>query len=225
MAERELCPQEELLRQIQRAADNADSVLSSGYQADLHVVEVDGHRILVKTARGWFLARWMRRRMLRHEYLVYQQLEGFEGAPRCFGFLAGKFLLLEFVEGTTFRQAEIRDRDSFFDQLLALLQELHRRGVAHGDLKRKDNLIVTEGGRPVLIDFGVAAIRKSRWALINHFVFDTLRRFDLNAWAKLKCGGNFAELSSQDASYYRATWIERISRRIKRAYLFARKRW
>ena len=44
-------------------------------------------------------------------------------------------------------------------------QQLHRNGVAHNDLAKEANWLVTEDGRPALIDFQLAVIGnpRSRW--------------------------------------------------------------
>ena len=65
---------------------------------------------------------------------------------------------------------------------------MHAAGVAHSDLKRKDNIIVGSGERPYLIDFGIAVRRSARNGLFNRLVFARLKQMDLNAWVKLKYG-------------------------------------
>lgn len=74
------------------------------------------------------------------------------------------YLVLEWLEGRTLRQVIEEDGPPsmarmwrIMDGLLAALQWVHTRGVVHADLK-PENVIITKGGRVVLIDFGVASV-------------------------------------------------------------------
>ena len=156
--------------------------------------------------------------MAAQEYEVYKQLAGFPGSPRCYGLLRDRYLILEYIDGVPFRTAKVTDARAFFDRLLELIKELHRRGIAHTDLKRKDNLLVVEGRTPYLIDFGAAMTYKPGFAPINHCLYELARKFDLNAWVKLKYRGKFENLPAADRAYYNRTWIEKIARVIKKRY-------
>ncbi len=92
---------------------------------------------------------------------MYSRLSGVTGVPRCYGLLEGCYLVLEFIDAIPRYKARITDRAMFFESLLNLIRDLHKAGVAHMDLKKKDNLLVVEGHTPFVIDFGVAVIRKS----------------------------------------------------------------
>ena len=95
------------------------------------------------------------------------------------------------------------------------------RGVAHGDLKRKDNIIVAAGEQPYLLDFGIAVRRSARNDVFNRLVFEHVRQMDLNAWVKLKYGRRIdpeAEpgvLSTEDGALYRPLLIERLARAVR----------
>src|SRR5690606_18343377 len=145
---------------------------------------------------------------------AYRQLEGVVGIPACYGFLDRRFLLLEHVPGQTYRDAELHDREEFFRQLLAILRAIHARGVAHGDLKSKGNLLVTAGQQPCVIDFGTAFRQKSRWHVINNWFFRTARRLDLNAWVKHKYQGHYSDASPEDAQLLHYSWLEKLVRRL-----------
>lgn len=192
---------------------------AQGYQGQVYLYESDGRRLIVKVAAGDAPMRWIREVMLRHEARVYQHLVGFRGAPRCHGLLRGRYLVLEYVDGMPLREARIEDRAAFYDALLAHIKELHRRGVAHADLKRQDNLMVIDGRTPCLIDFGAAIIRKPGFAPLNHYLYELACRFDFNAWAKLKYDGRFDEMTQGDRVYYHRTGVEKLARIVKRSYL------
>lgn len=195
------------------------SAHARGNQGVVYLYENAGHRLIVKAALGSGLHGWLRRWMLQREYGAYRRLEGFAGSPRCYGLLQDRYLVLDYVNGVPFRNRHIDDRKTFFDALFSHIQEMHRRGVAHADLKRNDNLLVVENRIPCLIDFGAAIVRKPGFAPFNHYLYGLAQRFDFNAWAKLKYQGRMEEITSEDRLYYRRTIIEIIARAIKRSYL------
>lgn len=196
--------------------------LGSGYQASVHLYETSAGAVVVKKPhRGGPLgALW--RSLLRREAAVYARLGGIAGIPRSFG-LVSDTLVLEHIAGPSLRGHEPRigDRDAFFAKLLATIAAMHAAGVAHGDLKRKNNIIVGAGERPYLIDFGIAVRRSATSALWNRCVFSPLKQMDRNAWVKLKYGRRIdpgsepAVLSAEDAAIYRPLWLERAARAVR----------
>jgi RIO-like serine/threonine protein kinase len=206
-------------------------LLSSGYQGSVYKVPVgdefpDADYLIVKEAMGSPLVLWFRRWMIRREYKVYQRLDGVAGVPRCFG-LDDDRLLLEFIDGDPLRLSagELENRDRFFAALLEILGSIHRTGVAHADMKRKDNIIVTPQGLPCLIDFGSAVLRPSREDSWKNRLFRQACQIDLNAWVKHKYLGQYAEVTPEDAHFYAPTVIERFVRPIRQTWrkLTARK--
>jgi serine/threonine protein kinase len=119
------------------------------------------------------------------------------------------------------QETELADREEFFAKLLKTVRAMHEAGIAHGDLKRKNNIIVGAGGQPYLIDFGIAVRRSATSALWNRVVFERLVQMDLNAWVKLKYGRRIDPeterdvLSEEDAAIYRPLWIERLARAVR----------
>jgi len=199
---------------------SAEQLISSGYQGSVYLAGAAGERVIVKKTMGWLPARAVRRAMIRREYAVYQRLQGVAGVPRCYGLEHGEQLLLEYVEGHTFRNAaaELADREAFFAELLDVIRSLHRAGIAHSDLKRKDNILVTPSERPVLIDFGSAVILRDGAGPFNRFLFRQACRIDLNAWVKHKYRKRFDEISAADLPLYRPTFIEAGARAIRRVW-------
>ena len=120
----------------------------------------------------------LRQKTLQREYRAYQLLHGLMGVPECYGMLAGKYLLLEHIEGSPYRDASWVDRDQWFAELLQVLQSMHARGVSHGDLKSKSNLLVSAQGHPCVVDFGTAFILRPGFHPLNNWLFRTGRRLD-----------------------------------------------
>jgi serine/threonine protein kinase len=196
--------------------------LGGGYQASTHLVATAFGDIVVKRPHGGWLA-WLWRYLLRREHSVYAQLGGITGIPRAYGLVDGEALALEYIAGRSLRErdSELKDRERFFARLLATVQAMHAAGVAHGDLKRKHNVIVGAGEEPYLIDFGIACRSGAPGGLWNRWVFAAFRQMDLNAWVKLKYGRRIdpatepSVLSPADAALYRPLLIERLARAVR----------
>jgi serine/threonine protein kinase len=197
--------------------------LGRGYQASVHVYGTSAGPVVVKMPHRGGPLGWLWRALLRREGAVYERLANVPGVPRSFGIVADRYLALQYVDGPSLRdyEARIADREVFFGKLRRTLEAMHAAGVAHGDLKRKDNVIVAAGEEPYLVDFGIAVRRSAGSALWNRMVFAPLVQMDLNAWVKLKYGRRLdpeadAELlSTTDAALYRELWIERVARAIR----------
>jgi serine/threonine protein kinase len=211
-------PQPEFRKWITTAIENQTHLLSSGYQGHTYLYEWGDQRWVVKAPMGWGPVRWIRRWMLKNEYAVYSNLGDVAGVPKCLAFIDGRYLILEYVDGLPIRNAEIKDSELFYRELLDRIEQLHAAGVAHGDLKKKDNILVVDGRHPVLIDFGVAVVRKCGWAPVNHYRYKLFAHFDYNAWIKHKYNRNVDDLCEEDRCYYRRTTVEYLAGWIKRTY-------
>lgn len=194
--------------------------LSHGYQGAVYLAGEGDARVVIKEPLGRGPARSLRRWMLRREFAAYRHMAGISGVPRCHGLRPDGSLVLEFVEGEPFHETlpafRQRDRDAFFRDLLDIILALHGAGVAHGDLKRRGNILVTPAGRPVLLDFGAAVVRRD--GLLNRFMFRQLCRMDLNAWVKLKYRRRYDAIEAGDLPYYQPTFIEGAARILRRAW-------
>lgn len=164
--------------------------------------------LAIKTPNGSGPLRWLRLQSLRREYRTYQRLAGVPGFARCHGLFEGDLLVLDYIEGENFRRSQIADPQAFFAELLQVIQAMHGRGVAHGDLKRKDNLRIDSHGRPVILDLGTAVLRQDNAGWLNRRLFDFACQTDLNAWVKLKHGG-YTEVPAEDLRYLKRSGLER----------------
>jgi serine/threonine protein kinase len=89
--------------------------------------------------------------------------------------LVPRFLVQEFIKGTVLESAlpaRVNSKDftgiasaaEWFELSLSIVEALlavHQRGVVHNDIWHK-NIMLTEEGRPILIDFGEAIFRTAR---------------------------------------------------------------
>ena len=216
-------PEDVLLEWITVSLRERRNVLGRGYQCHTLLYRGNEQSLVVKAPLGKGFTAYVRRRMLQNEYAVYGRLCGLPGIPVCHGFLKKRFLVLEFIEGVPIGEARITDRDFFFDSLLRQIRNIHRAGVAHGDLKKKDNILVVDGRHPILLDFGVAVIRKSGLVPANRYLYRLFEKFDYNAYVKLKYRKHIDLISAAEREFYQRTvveksagWIKRRYRRIKR---------
>ena len=196
----------------------ADSpfINDSGVDGDLS----DDEFLVVKEVMGSAISRKLRRFMIRREYEIYRLLAGIDGIPRCFGLTHSDQLLLEFIDGRPLRlsENELPDRARFFSALRDLILAMHGAGVAHFDLKRKENILVTTEGKPALIDFGSAVKLKQESSWWNRWLFDLACRIDLNAWVKHKYLGRYGDISAADEQFFRPTLVERFARVVRRIW-------
>jgi hypothetical protein len=130
------------------------------------------------TGSPWWTA-WLARRLCRREARALERLAGLPGTPRLLAADAAT-LRREWIEGEPMQLAQPHDPD-YFRAARALLVRLHRRGVAHNDLAKEPNWLVTPGGHPALVDFQLALVAPRRGRL-----FRTLGREDLRHLLKHK---------------------------------------
>ena len=204
---------ERILEALRGGALESARPLARGHQGWLFGLSLNGYRLAVKTPAGG-VGAFLHRRALRLEHRAYRRLNGVSGLARCHGLFDDRWLVLDEIDGEAFRDAAVDE--AFFDRLLEVVRAMHGRGVAHGDLKRKSNLMVGADGRPWIVDLGTAVVRREGFAPINHALFRTLAQTDLNAWVKLKYGG-YDDVSPADRAMFRPTLPERLARAFRRA--------
>lgn len=195
-------------------AASRGELLGAGYQASVSVHDTSQGRLVVKTA---LRRRVFGRASIAREHEAYERLAGIAGIPRTFGMLGDSGLVLEYVEGNSLREHEalLRDHDAFFARMLNTIDAMHAAGVAHCDLKRKDNTLVGPNETPFLIDFGVACILRDDDGRAKRTWFRMMRQMDYNAWVKLGFGRNPENLPHEVAIRYRPLLLERIARWIR----------
>ena len=194
------------------------NILAEGYQGKTLHYSHNDQNLVIKIPHGRGFIKYLHTRMIRHEARVYQQLQKLEGIPVCYGLIDRQYLALEFINGEPIRNKRPINNERYFKSLFEIIEQMHIKGVAHMDLKKKDNLLVTHGDEPCVLDFGAAIIRKNGFHPINHFLYQVAVRFDYNAWIKHKYYLNLDNISDVDGIYYRRTYIEKIAKKIKRIF-------
>lgn len=203
---------------IETSLASADNILATSNQGIVLLYDKDGLKLIIKSAMGRGAIRKARQATLEREYAAYQKLSGVVGVPACYGLLNQKYLVMQFIDGTPYRHGQWADeetRTDWFAQLLAIIQAFHARGVSHGDLKSKTNLIAGADGKPYVIDFGTAFIHKDGFHPINNHFFAFGKRLDINAWVKHKYRGKYGDASEADRELLDYSWLEYWVRRIR----------
>jgi predicted Ser/Thr protein kinase len=198
------------------------ALLGRGYQGEAWRADSDSGPLILKCAHGRWPWRAARRWMLVREASIYARLAGVAGVPRSYGITEDSQLVLQFLPGPSLRAApeRIGDREAFFARLLQIIRAIHAAGVAHGDIRRKDNILIAPDGTPCVIDFGTAITRRGPAETGGGWLYRQFCRMDLNAWVNLKYQGQPFALTNADRELYRPTLIEAVYRPLRDAWHF-----
>jgi hypothetical protein len=98
---------------------------------------------------------WLGKLLRRRELGFYQKLRDLPAVPKVLGTLGPTGFLLEYVAGAPLASRP-RCPDSYFSELGALFDELHRRNLAYVDANKSQNILLGPDGRPHLIDFQIS---------------------------------------------------------------------
>ena len=153
---------------------------------DVLLVERDGAKLVVKDfrARGALVRATLGRWITAREVRAYRALGGHPSVPRFAGRIDALAFAVEYRPGRRMsRRLRPELPADFVDRVEAALREMHRRGVAHLDLRHRSNVLLGEDGRPILIDFG-AAISLRPGSLASRWLLPLLVRFDRAALGK-----------------------------------------
>ena len=212
------------IESVEKALRDDQALVKSyeGNQGILFKLNLRGKKYLIKRAnKSNIFLRYFNQRALDRELEIYNKLKGIDGIPHCFGMTWRGDLILEYIEGQSYRdkQYELAGNQSFFQELLELILTIHNEGIAHGDLKRKDNILVNTDNKPFLIDFGTAISIDNSKGRIKRFVFGFLKSTDLNAWIKHKYNRNYDDIIEDDIQYYSPRLIEKCYRIIRKIFI------
>ncbi len=198
-------------------SDAEGQVLGMGYQSRVYLFDTPWGKVVVKRAHPAPLMRWLGKLAIRHEQRVYERLSNVPGVPRSFGLLDPERLALEHIDGESLHHVQNRlsNPDVFYARLRETIDAMHAAGIAHGDLKRKYNILVSKDERPFVIDFGVARILEPQQSRFARWLYEWCRQTDYNAWIKLKYQRQLEQLSEDDRALFRPLLLERLARAIR----------
>jgi len=139
-------------------------------------------------ANGFWFRNLIGRFLVWREEKAYRRLKALEGAPALYSVVDGIALVLEHVAGESLEEAGERGwvEERFFDALRNLVEDFHRRGLCHCDLKRAANILIRPDGRAAVLDWSAAILeREFRFFPLTR-VYRTFLVDDLNAVTKYR---------------------------------------
>lgn len=123
---------------------------------------------------------------LDREETAYGALGGLPGTSEFLGRVDRQAIALSFIPGRSLGSLKRGDLPRlFFDDLDRLLETIHARGVAHGDLHRRD-VLVGDDGQPYVVDFSTSLRAGTEPDPLLGFVFRQMCHADRRAAAKLR---------------------------------------
>jgi serine/threonine protein kinase len=186
----------------------------------LWILEENGVRAVVKdySVNRSLYRNLIGRFLVWRESKAYRRLKGLKGVPACYRVIDGLALVIEEVRGKSLEGLEKEKRLSalFFEDLRALMNEVHRRGLAHCDLKRAPNILLGDDGRPYVIDWSAAiSEREFRFFPLN-LIYRRFLLDDFNAITKVQLR-HCPELVSpeQENLYLRRNKAEKLIRTVR----------
>ena len=151
------------------------------WKADLRwegdcVVKDYGKAPLIPKFFGRFLSKWEKEALIR--------LRGIEGVPSFEGAPTPYSVKMKGVPGIPVSKLRKGDLEEvFLKRLTALFEEIHSKGVAHGDAHGRNVLVCDQ--RPYLIDFSTAYV-KGRFPIIDNYLFSCFVLLDQERIYKIK---------------------------------------
>lgn len=188
----------------------ASRVLKAGgpTKADLLWVELGHGPVVIKDFAGksrW--VRWLGRVQIARESRAYSWLGPLPGLPRFLGRVDAHALALERIDGVQLIRAPQRSANG--QQLLARLQGvmegLHAAGLAHLDLRGRENVMLGANGEIYVLDLA-GAVWLRPGSLAHRLFFRWLKLTDhaaLLKWKGLLSAGPYTEQEEAFLNRYR----------------------
>ncbi len=137
------------------------------------IIGEDSRTIVRDTSSARVWLAWLARALLRREARILALLNDLPGTPALLA-VTRERLTRGYIPGLPMQQAKPRD-PAYFREAARLLRLLHRRGVAHNDLAKEPNLLLTSDGQPAFVDFQLAIVSRRRGRLYRTLSYDDLR--------------------------------------------------
>jgi len=189
-------------------------VKGSAGKPDLMQVKVGDSILMVKDVRrNNFFLRWTLGLWLIHkEWKIYSRLAGVNGIPRAMNRIDRFAFAMEFVQGRPIRRGEDLP-PPFFARLERVLREVHSKGVVHLDLRHKGNILLSDQGDPLLIDFNSSFSFKEK-GILRRLLFPVLQWVDYGGLLKLKQRVSPSSMTPEELAF-----LKRFNR-LRRLWIF-----
>ena len=192
----------------------------SSTRPTLWILEEGGVRAIVKdfSANRFLYRNIIGRFLVLRERKAYRKLKDLKGVPTLYRIIDGLALVIEEIPGRNLENMEQEKRlsPSFFDELKALVDRFHKRGLAHCDLKRAPNTLLGRDGLPYVVDWGSSISKKEFRFFPLNLVYRRFLLDDYNAIIKLKLRHCPEAVTPEEmARYNRRSSLERFIRIIR----------
>ncbi|MFC1840256.1 hypothetical protein ACFL1N_11790, partial [Thermodesulfobacteriota bacterium] len=183
-------------------------------------IEDNGLKAIVKDFRynGFLYRNIIGRFLIWREAKAYRKLKGLKGVPVFYGSIGGITLIVEEIEGTDIEKMEVVSSlgDNFYRELKNLIKEIHKRGLAHCDLKRAPNIMLGNDGKPYIVDWASAISEREFRFFPMNVIYKRFIKDDLNAITKIRLKYQPDKVSQEDKDFYtKRSRMERLVRAIK----------
>ncbi|MCB2156031.1 hypothetical protein KQI84_14225 [bacterium] len=202
----------------------------SALQPDVWELHRDGNRVVWKTFRESnraaraTLCRWLARREARNLRL----LDGLPRTPRLLGMPEPWTIEMTWLDAEPVAESKTGhgiDGD-WFDELESMLAEIHRRGMNHGDLRRKNMMKERTSGQPCLVDVAQSMVAKGG-SLFDRLIMRQAQQVDRVTFLKLKAWylGPDVLTAEEKAEFAAAPWHLRVGQFLKKKIYRPYKHW
>ncbi|MEA3223022.1 MAG: hypothetical protein U9P49_07645 [Thermodesulfobacteriota bacterium] len=153
------------------------------YSPDVVLIKCGGIDAVEKTYRNRILpVRLFGICLIAWEAYIYSKLNGVSGIPRLIAKPDPVSIIITYIKGENLRETkEIPDRQ-YFTRLAGIIEQMHKRGVIHLDLRNRRNYVIDDEGLPYILDFGSCLYIP--WP---GFLRDVLAKIDWMGFLKIKC--------------------------------------
>jgi predicted Ser/Thr protein kinase len=106
------------------------------------------------STRPWLTRSTWGRFLVSREIRAYSRLAGIPGVPKLISVLGPYAFVIQWVDARPLPSRRHKDRVGmdYFDRVFEVLAQMHGRGVAHGDVRRR-NVLIGPNREPYFIDF------------------------------------------------------------------------
>jgi len=156
------------------------------------------------------------------EAKALKRLDDVAGVPKLISCPDKRSLLMQYVPARQVVNIEVDEYQSeeYFDSLVKLINEMHDRGIAHGDLRSPTNALIDDSGNAALVDFVASLGQGSQFNIINQYLFGKLCLVDFSAVTKLKKRIapqllNEADIESQDVAGKKGLMFRKLGQHVR----------
>lgn len=171
--------------------------------------DTDVRRIVKDCSNLPVYSRWLARLMMWREYRIMLRLAGLEQVPQVREKIDANAFSMSFLSGEPLSEENLLFAPRrIADDLLELVKKLHERKVFHLDLRQRQNILLGDGLKVQVVDFG--ASWSPSWP--GHFLFRRIL-VKVDRSAALKYLARFAptHLTQLEAKeLLRGLWLRRI---------------